>query len=208
MRRGEELACAIDKPLHVGRDGGGLHELGVNPCVESAASVAAYLQMRKLLLEVRRNRSIEEHILLERRVEHGLPFRLVPYFPVFHFHLEAVGPAFRVVADYVFADAAPLGKVLWRLRPQRRELLWIAHPVFYCHAKTKERFHFVRLKRLHERVGEYEAVVLGVVLVRIEVGEEVGDVNEETAAEPPAYVMKARIRNARLLQVVQHRPVL
>ena len=112
------------------------------------------------------------------------------------------------MADNVLADAAPLCEVLWRLCSQRGELSRIDHPVLDSHAKTEERFNAIRFKSLHERICEDKSVVLWIALVGVEVGEEVGDVNEYTVAEPSANVMETRIRNASFLEIVQHRPVL
>ena len=187
------------------------HVVGVDVCVESAASVAADLEMRELLLQVWRDSAVKPQVFRKRRAPHRIAvhvrvvLRLVPDFPVVDLHLEAVCPAFGIVADHVLADAAPLREVLGRHDVHRG--IAARDEVLDSDTQAEERLDIVLLESLQKRIGVDEAVALRVFLVGVEVREYDGNVDEEPAAEPAAHVMKARIRDAGLLEIVEHRIV-
>ena len=128
--------------------------------------------------------------------------RLVPDLPVRDLPLVAVGPAFGVVADHVLADARPLREVL-----RREDAVRLAdrpRVVLDRHAEAEVRLHVVVHEGLEIQVRVREVVALRIVLVRVEVAEDVGDVHPQVLAEHAADVVQAHVRHARLLQVAEH----
>ena len=175
--------------------------------VRGAFAVAADLQMRELRLEVLRRDVVQLAELPPRAEPHRIAIvrpvvRLVPDFPIRDLPLVAVRPAFGVVADHVLADAGPFREVL-----RRKDAVRLANRprvVLDRHAQAEVRFHTVVHKCLEVEVGEDEVVVLRVVLVRVEIAEDVGDVHPEVLSEHAADVVQPRVRHAGLLQVAEH----
>ncbi len=211
-RRREELVRALDEVFHARRGVGGRDVVGADAGVEPTVAVSADLEMREARLEVRRRDAVEAHVFGERRPEHGvllhvgMVLRLVPDLPVADSRLHAAGPALVVVRHDALADARPLGEV--RRRPRVHARVAALDEVLDRHAQPEIRLDAICQKRLYQRVGVGEAVAGGIRFVGAEVGEEIGDVGVEAAAEPAADVVKARKRDAGLLEVVEQRPVI
>ena len=167
--------------------------------------------MRELRLEVRRDDAVEAHVLFKCAAPHrvllrlGLVLRLVPYLPVGNLVAKAVRPALRVVSDHMLGDARPLRIVFRRQTVDWRIALF--DKVLYRYTETEKRLDSILDKYLDKRVGVDEAVAPWIVFVCIEVGEEVGDIDIESAAEPSPDVVETGIRYAGFLEVVHHRPV-
>ena len=199
LREGEEVVEALHAVVHVlvallGRRG----EETV-----AAAAVAADLQVRELRLEVARRHGVQLAELRELAapllvLDGILPVvRLVPDLPVGDLPFEAVRPALGVVADHVLADARPL-RVVRRWIDVVRLLLAV---VLDRDAEAEPRLHVVREKRLQQPVRVVEVVARGVVLVRVEVPEDVRDVDHVRTVD--ADIVQTRIRHARLLQMTE-----
>ena len=209
--RREEFVGAVDEVLRARRGVGGGDVVRADARIVAAAAVGADLEVRELRLQVRRSDAVELDVLRERCPEHrvafvlGVVLRLVPDLPVGDLHLEAVGPALGVVPDHVLADSRPLRVVLGRQGVHGR--VAARDEVLDRHAEAEERLHVVLRERLQEGVRVGEAVALRVVFVGVEVREDHRDVHEQAAAEPAAHVVEARVGDAGLLEVVEHRVV-
>ncbi len=145
----------------------------------------ANLQRRVVRLDGLGRRLVKLQILLARARPHHADLRLVPYLKVPDIVLESVGPAVVVVADDVDADPGPLGKVPGRV-------VVVVGPRLDALAQPPDDLALVLHNGRDVVVGLGESVVLRVVGIRIEDGEDRGDIHR--VGTWPVDVVQSRVR--------------
>ena len=175
-----------------------LKSVGLKPLVvdgvETAAPVAADLDIGKAALEVVGRNAVKLEKLFARPRPHRRIFGLVPDFPVFYPPLETVRPALVVMAHDVFADARPFREVLGRM-----DIVGLHPPVvFDGDAETVVDLRARRHYGFQIRVGERKVIVLRIGLIRVEIRKHVRHVDEMRPSPRPVGVVRAHVRDSRL----------
>ena len=142
---------------------------------------------------------------------HRRIFGFVPNLPIFDVPMMTVSPAFIVVSDYMFANARPLGEILWRINVVRLDpiVIFNRRSEAIIDAATGVNYRFKIF------VGKCKVVVFGVGFVCIEIREDIGDVNKMSAAPCSVGVMGAHKWDAGVLKffllaapcVIAHRSI-
>ena len=113
-------------------------------------------------------------------------FRFVPDFPIFHIVMEAVVPAFRVMADDRGADFGIFFKILWRIRVEMN-----AFRVFDTRAQAVEDFGARFIDEADDFVRRAENIVLFVCGIKMHQREDVMHVDHPLVGVVQRPVMVA-----------------
>ena len=144
---------------------------------------------------------IETVVFLGRAVPHLSVVRLVPDFPMADRIAESVRPSLGVVTDDMLANACPFVVVLGR-----EDKVGLDTDGILDRDTETEIGLNARLDQTRDQyVGEVEIVAGGIVDVRIEIAEDVGNIHVFTAAEASAHVVQTGVRDARLGEIVEMR---
>ena len=170
-----------------------------------AGAVAADLQCRETSFQMVGGDPVQLEILLFRTLPHmiigqvGVIFRLVPDLPAKDIQMQAIGPAFIVMADDMLADHRPLFEILGRIDMADGDI----QVIFNGDTQPVNDLHAHLVESCQQPIGVGKVIAGRVIGICVEIGEHIGDIHKPCAAVHTTHIVKPGEGNTGLLHKIE-----